>query len=110
MVKFKTMKQEMYKIKIRVVEIRGSGKCPAGLKVGDTFEIDTNGQPVPINFCGWAFVSLWPFITPLRYGGTLPWEKDPDKAYVSCPDPENTVIFEISREKDKKEYKEPPVF
>jgi len=85
----------IYKIKIKVVEVRGT--CAANLKVGDTFEIDKNGQPVPINFCGWAFVTLWPFITPLRYGGKLPWENDPNKAYVSCPDPYNTVVFEIER-------------
>lgn len=88
----------MYKIRIRVVSVKGH--CAANLKVGDTFEIDSNGQPVPVQFCGWAFVTLWPFITPLRYGGTLPWEKDPNKAYVSCPDPENTVVFEISRTPD----------
>uniref|UniRef100_A0A7C4U465 TIGR04076 family protein n=1 Tax=Caldisericum exile TaxID=693075 RepID=A0A7C4U465_9BACT len=86
---------KIYKIKIKVVEVRGI--CTANLKVGDEFEIDSNGQPVPINFCGWAFVTLWPFITPLRYGGTLPWERDPNKAYVSCPDPYNTVVFEICR-------------
>jgi uncharacterized repeat protein (TIGR04076 family) len=98
--------ENIYKIKIRVVEIRGTGKCSAGLKVGDIFEIDNNGQPVPINFCGWAFVTLWPFITPLRYGGVLPWEKYPDKAYVSCPDPETTVVFEITRERDDTECKD----
>ncbi len=102
--------QKLYKIKIKVVEIRGNGKCAAGLKVGDEFEIDKNGQPVPINFCAWAFVSLWPFITPLRYGGTLPWEKDPDKAFVACPDPETTVIFQIIREEDNENYKELPAF
>jgi len=63
----------IYKIRIKVVETKG--KCSANLKVGDEFEIDNNGQPVPVNFCGWAFVTLWQFITPLRYGGTLPWER-----------------------------------
>jgi uncharacterized repeat protein (TIGR04076 family) len=92
------MEAKIFKIKIKVVEIRGRGVCSAGLKVGDTFEINDNGQPVPVNFCGWAFVTLWPFITPLRYGGTLPWEKDSNKALVSCPDPDSTVVFEISRE------------
>lgn len=91
------MEQKIYKIRIRVIEIRGTGKCPADLKIGDTFELNEKGQPTSINFCGWAFTALWPFITPLRYGGALPWEKDPDKTYVSCPDPESTVIFEISR-------------
>ena len=99
----------IYKIRIKVVETKG--ECSANLKVGDEFEIDNNGQPVPVNFCGWAFVTLWQFITPLRYGGTLPWEKDPNKAYVSCPDPDNTVVFEISRTLDGNfNEKEPPAF
>ncbi len=100
----------IYKIKIRVKEIRGKGKCAAGLKVGDEFEINENGQPVPISFCAWAFNAMWPFITAIRYGGTLPWEKDPDKAYVACPDPETTVIFEIIREKDEEDYEDLPAF
>ncbi|MGC8721689.1 MAG: TIGR04076 family protein [Caldisericaceae bacterium] len=95
------MEAKIFKIKIKVVEIKGGGVCSAGLKVGDIFEINDKGQPVPVNFCGWAFVTLWPFITPLRYGGTLPWERNPDKAYVSCPDPDNTVVFEISREESE---------
>jgi uncharacterized repeat protein (TIGR04076 family) len=105
------MESKIYKIKIKVNEIRGTGKCPAGLKVGDTFEINENGQPVPINFCGWAFVVLWPFITPLRYGGSLPWEKDPKKTFVSCPDPDNTVVFEITKEDDNFDKDKPlPAF
>ncbi len=101
---------KMYKIIIKVMEIRGSGKCSAGLKVGDKFEIDKNGQPVPANFCGWAFNTLWPFITSMRYGGILPWEKDPNKAYISCPDPDSTVIFEISRVEDNRDYEKLPAF
>jgi uncharacterized repeat protein (TIGR04076 family) len=96
-----SVERKIYKIKIRVIEVRGKSECSAGLKVGDEFEISENGQPVPVNFCGWAFVTLWQFITPLRYGGKLPWETDENKAYVSCPDPETTVIFEIIRKLDE---------
>ncbi len=102
------MEKKIFKIKIRVVEIRGKGECSAKLKVGDEFEINDKGQPVPIGFCGWAFISLWPFITPLRYGGALPWESDENKALVACPDPETTVVFEIIREEDKNYNKENP--
>jgi uncharacterized repeat protein (TIGR04076 family) len=97
------MEGKIYKIKIKLVDIRGTGVCSQGLRVGDTFELNENGQPMPANFCAWAFMLLWPFITTLMYGGTLPWEKDPDKAYVSCPDPESTVIFEITRKEEKSE-------
>jgi uncharacterized repeat protein (TIGR04076 family) len=92
------MEKKIYKIRIKVVEIRGSGKCSANLKVGDTFELNEEGQPVNINFCAWAFNTMWPFVTAMRYGGTLPWEKNPDVTFVSCPDPDSTVVFEISRE------------
>jgi uncharacterized repeat protein (TIGR04076 family) len=78
----------------RVVEIRGrhgSGKCSYGHKHGEVFEI---GEVCP-SICAWAFNALFPFATVLRFGGSLPWEKDPGRATVSCPDPDNTVVFEL---------------
>ena len=50
--------------------------------------------------CIFALTSLFPFMTPLMFGGAFPWEKDPDKTTVACPDPDNPVIFEISRLRD----------
>ena len=48
--------------------------------------------------CEWAYHSLFPFYSMLKFDGTIPWEPDPNKALVSCPDPHNVVVFELRRD------------
>ena len=74
--------------------ISQKGTCAAGHKAGDNFTI---GQKTPPGLCSWAFNSLFPFAEALQFGGSFPWEKDPDKATVACPDPENPVVWELRR-------------
>jgi len=81
-----------YKVSVEVISQQGS--CEAGHKVGDRWVI---GEKTPEGLCIFAFGSLLPFITPLMYGGSFPWEKDPDVTTVACPDAENPVVFEIRR-------------
>jgi uncharacterized repeat protein (TIGR04076 family) len=76
--------------------ISQKGTCDAGHKVGDEFIIS---QRTPQDMCSWAFYSIFPFAEVLEFGGSFPWEKDPDKATVACPDPDNPVIFELRRVK-----------
>ena len=84
----------MTEIIARVVSQKGN--CDAGHKVGDEF---TLGQKTPPEMCSWAFYSLFPVAEVLEFGGSFPWEKDPDKATVTCPDPDNPVVFELRRVK-----------
>jgi uncharacterized repeat protein (TIGR04076 family) len=79
---------------VRVRVISQKGHCEAGHKVGDEWLV---GEKTPQGMCTFAFASLFPFITPLMFGGAFPWEKDPDVTTVPCPDPENPVVFEIRR-------------
>jgi len=81
-----------YKVSAEVISQQGT--CEAGHKVGDRWVI---GEKTPEGLCIFAFGSLLPFITPLMYGGSFPWEKDPDVTTVACPDAENPVVFEIRR-------------
>jgi uncharacterized repeat protein (TIGR04076 family) len=83
---------ESYQVSIKVKSRKGH--CEAGHKVGDQWLV---GEKTPEGICIFAFSSLFPFITPLMYGGSFPWEKDPDKTTVACPDPDNPVVFEIRR-------------
>jgi uncharacterized repeat protein (TIGR04076 family) len=76
----------------KVISQRGT--CEAGHRVGDEFII---GQKTPPGLCSWAFYTLFPFAEVLRFGGTFPWEENPNKAKVACPDPANPVIFELRR-------------
>jgi uncharacterized repeat protein (TIGR04076 family) len=83
---------EWYQVKARVISQKGT--CNAGHKVGDEFLI---GDTLPAGMCSWAFYSLFPFVSALQSGGTFPWEKDPDKTTVACPDAESLVVFELTR-------------
>ncbi len=74
--------------------ISQKGTCSAEHKVGDEFVI---GQKVPPGLCSWAFYALFPFAEVLQFGGSFPWEDNPDKTTVACPDPWNPVVFELRR-------------
>ena len=83
---------ESYKVSVKVISQQGT--CEAGHKVGDRWLV---GEKTPEGLCTFAFGSLLPFITPLMYGGSFPWEKDPDVTTVACPDADNPVVFELRR-------------
>ena len=76
--------------------ISQKGTCVAAHKVGDEFLIT---DMCPAGMCAWAFYTLFPFAQVLMSGGNFPWEKDPDKCTVACPDPGSPVVFELSRRK-----------
>jgi len=89
------MANQVYDIEIEVKRIDGIGICPVDHKVGDIFKV-TGAENVE-GLCGWAYHAMLPFLTVLRFGGAFPWEKDKDKAVVCCPDPNNSVVFELRR-------------
>jgi uncharacterized repeat protein (TIGR04076 family) len=83
----------MLHVKARVISQKGT--CSAGHKTGDEFTITDRTPPC---MCSWAFYTLFPFAEVIQYGGSFPWEEDPDKSIVACPDPGNPVVFELKRE------------
>jgi len=84
----------MYDVIATVISTKGT--CEAGHSTSDKFVI---GQKTPPGMCAWAFYTLFPFATTLQFGGSFPWEKDPDSATVACPDADNQVVFELRRDK-----------
>jgi len=80
----------MSEVVARVISQKGT--CEAGHKVGDEFVI---GEETPPGVCSWAYYALLPFAKVLQFGGTFPWENDPDRTTVACPDPRNPVVFEL---------------
>jgi uncharacterized repeat protein (TIGR04076 family) len=90
----RNQRMKKYRIKVKVVKILEKGTCPDGLKVGDEFVFERTPPP---NFCHWAYYSILPFITALRFGGNIPWEEKEGTCRLCCSDPDNPVVFEISR-------------
>lgn len=82
-----------YKIVVKVVSQKGT--CAAGHKVGDEWVI--KGDHTPEGVCLYAFNSLFPFTQVLAFGGTIPWEPNPDVATVACTNAKHPVVFEVRR-------------
>jgi uncharacterized repeat protein (TIGR04076 family) len=85
---------ENYEVVASVISQKGT--CAAGHCKGNEFII---GDITPAGMCTWAFYSLFPFYSVLKYSGSFPWEKNPDKCTAACPDAENPVVFELTRKK-----------
>jgi len=83
---------ESYDVVARVVSQQGT--CAAGHKVGDEWVI---GGKTPEGICTFAFNSLLPAAWVLMFGGSFPWEDDPDKTTIACPDGTNPLIIELRR-------------
>ncbi len=83
---------ERYEVLVRVVSQKGT--CAHEHKVGDEWVI--KGK-TPEGICLSAFSALYPSARVLMFGGSFPWESNPDVATVACPDAENPVVFELRR-------------
>jgi len=83
---------EISKVVAKVISQKGS--CDAGHKVGDEWIIENK---TPEGICLSAFCALIPNVRTLRFGGSFPWEADPDATTVACPDANNPVVFELRR-------------
>jgi len=75
--------------------ISQEGYCGAGYKVGD--EIRFCGHSVEGKTCIIALYSMLPRVFALKYGAEFPWAMDNDASHHACPDPNNPVVFEIRR-------------
>ncbi|MDD3396463.1 MAG: TIGR04076 family protein [Acidaminococcaceae bacterium] len=80
------------KIKITLVERKGEMGCHRGLKVGDSFDFDTDMG----KFCPMALHTGFPYIDILRYGGSLPGQPE-GTAMFCCPDVDVINVFKIEK-------------
>ncbi len=83
---------ERYDVAVKVISQKGP--CHKEHKVGQEWVIESK---TPEGICLSAFNALFPRIQVLRFGGSFPWETDPDVATVACPDAKNPVVFELRR-------------
>lgn len=86
------MERKDYDVVIKLVS--NQRPCHFGHKIGDewTFQYQT-----PAGLCSLAYNAILPFIMVLRFGGTFPWQEEPDVVQASCPDPEVHNVFELRR-------------
>ena len=75
------------KIKITLVERKGTCPCHRGHKVGDTFDFDTERGKL----CPMAAHVLFPMIYILRYCGEL------KNNVLCCPDVDTINVFKIEK-------------
>lgn len=83
-----------YKVVATITEIRGGGKCSYEHKVGDSFEFN---HLTPGGLCQFAYDALRSAVAALLYGGAFPWAGENETTTWACPDPDNTVVFELRR-------------
>lgn len=87
-----------YDIEVTVKKVQGT--CSFGCKVGDRVYFE--GPKIKEgDMCASALMATLPRIFAMRFGAEFPWTKDKDVDYMTCPDPENPVTFEIRRIRKK---------
>lgn len=85
---------KQYDVQITIKSVTKS-KCSQGFKPGDTWLIKEDKTPG--GMCLGAFEAAYSSLRVLRCGGEQYWDKDKDVSYVSCPDPEVQLIYELKR-------------
>ena len=78
------------KIKITLVEQKGTKPCHRGHKIGDSFDYDHDRGKL----CPLAMHVLFPMIDILRYGGNLPNDR------FCCPDVDTINVFKLEKVAD----------
>jgi len=86
---------KIYDVEITVKSITQSKGCSLGHKPGDSWLVKESKTPEGI--CLGAFNALLPALRVFRAGGEFDFDKDRDITYVSCPDPEVQVVWELKR-------------
>lgn len=85
-------KPKIYKVTATI--IKQEGHCDACHKVGDSFVI---GDKTPNGLCAHAYQAIFPFAMGYRYDANYRWDENPHKTTLACPDPDNPVVFELTR-------------
>jgi uncharacterized repeat protein (TIGR04076 family) len=83
-----------YAVKVEVVEIMGTGKCPGRLKVGDSWVWKVR---IPEGMCPWLANAIFPFFQALTFGGNIAWEMEEGATRVCCIDPRSPVVVKLER-------------
>ena len=80
------------KIKITLIDQKGTMGCHRGHKIGDTI----NNKKERGKICPMAMHVAFPYIDILRYGGEIP-NQEKGTAIFACPDVDTLNIFKFER-------------
>lgn len=80
------------KIRITLIDQKGTVGCHRGHKIGDSYDFDTERG----NLCPMAMHVAFPYVDILRYGGSIPGQKE-GTAVFACPDVDTLNVFKIER-------------
>ncbi len=95
-----------YPVRIKVVSQKGS--CVFCHEVGDEwiYKYEPGKKPETPDICDVALHTMSIYLKPLWWGATIPFPmRDPDILTVACPDPDNTVVFELKRLREQPIYR-----
>ena len=81
------------KIRLTLVERKGTYGCHRGHRVGDTFDFDTERGML----CPMAMHVAFPYVDILRYGGSVPTAHNGEIRFC-CPDSDVINVFRIEKE------------
>ena len=80
------------KIRITLIDQKGTVGCHRGHKIGDSYDFDTERG----NLCPMAMHVAFPYVDILRYGGNISGQKE-GTALFACPDVDTLNVFKIER-------------
>ena len=80
------------RIKITLIDQKGTMGCHRGHKIGDTCDYDMERGKI----CPMAMHVAFPYIDILRYGGEIP-NQEKGTAVFACPDVDTLNIFKVER-------------
>lgn len=80
------------KIKITLVDRKGTHACHRGHAIGDSWDFDTERGKL----CPMAVHVAFPYVDILRYGGQLPGN-DGNSICICCPDAEVMNVFKVEK-------------
>lgn len=86
------METKQYEVRIKL--IGNQSPCHIGHKIGDEWVFD---YMTPGGMCSLAYNAIYPFALTLQFGGTFPWQDDPDVYEAACPDGQVNNIFQLRR-------------
>ena len=80
------------KIRITLIDQKGTVGCHRGHKIGDSYDFDTERG----NLCPMAMHEAYPYVDNLRSGGNIQGQKE-GTALFACPDVDTLNVFKIER-------------